>query len=130
MGRLLYTTLLILLFNLTGKAQEIDMGTVDYQLGGVYVPDIAPQYPGGVEAFKKYVADNLNPTEAGMLRVQFVVEKDGSLSSIIILKGINKKTDRRLINVLKKSPLWTPGSINGKPIRTMYTVPITVKVND
>jgi periplasmic protein TonB len=57
--------------------------------------------------------------------VQFVVEKDGSLTNIKVLRGINDTYNQEVIRLMQRSPKWQPAMINGKPVRCMYTMPIS-----
>ena len=118
-----------MLLNLNAWAQPAATDSIEKTGQILHDLDVKPEFPGGIEAFKAYIADNYKATESGKLKVQYVIEKDGSLSNIVVLEGINKKSDRRIIKLLKKCPKWTPGYQNGKPVRAMYTIPITVKVN-
>lgn len=61
----------------------------------------------------------------GKVFVQFVVEKDGSLTDIKVLRSPDESLGDEAVRVLKASPRWTPGIQNGKPVRVMYTVPIS-----
>jgi len=90
-----------------------------------------PGFPGGVQAFGKYLAANTHyPADSwkkgiqGRVIVTFVVEKDGSLSDVHIARGVADDIDREALRVIKDSPHWTPGIQNGKLVRVAYTVPI------
>ena len=90
-----------------------------------------PVFPGGLEAFYKYLQKNVkypavareNNTQ-GRVIVNFVCEKDGSLTDIKVVRGIGDGCDEEAIRVLKASPKWSPGIQNGRPVRCSYTVPI------
>lgn len=90
-----------------------------------------PEFPGGFEAFSDYLRQNLRyPVPAsengisGRVFIHFIVEKDGSLSDIRVVKGIGFGCDEEAVRVLKKSPHWQPGEQNGRKVRVMYTIPI------
>ncbi|MCD8740946.1 TonB family protein [Mucilaginibacter roseus] len=90
-----------------------------------------PAFPGGLAAFGNYLSKNIRyPAVArennvqGRVFVQFVVERDGSLTDITVLRGIGSGCDEEAVRVLKKSPKWSPGIQNGRPVRVQYTVPI------
>lgn len=90
-----------------------------------------PEFPGGVQAFGKYLASNIHyPADSrkkgiqGRVIISFVVEKDGSLSNIRIARGVADDIDREALRVIQASPRWTPGTQNGKLVRVAYTVPI------
>ena len=63
---------------------------------------------------------------SGKIIVSFVVEIDGSLSDIHIIKDLGYGTGKQIVDILKKSPKWKPGIQNGKPVRVMYNLPIVI----
>lgn len=89
----------------------------------------APQ--GGMETFYRYIAENIRyPVQArrlnveGMVFVRFVVEKDGSITDVTVVKGVGAGCDEEAVRVLKSAPPWTPGKQRGRPVRVLMTVPI------
>lgn len=95
-----------------------------------------PEFPGGVQAFGKYLASNIHyPGDSwkkgiqGRVIVSFVVEKDGSLSDVHIARGVADDIDREALRVIQASPHWRPGIQNGKLVRVAYTVPIAFTLN-
>ncbi|MBF6641796.1 energy transducer TonB [Flavobacterium sp. J49] len=93
-----------------------------------------PEFELGLEAFYKYIGTNYKiPEEVtknklkGRVFASFIVEKDGSLSNIKILRDMGYGTGEEAERVLKNSPKWKPGKIHGKPVRTMYSLPISIK---
>ena len=81
-------------------------------------------FPGGITAFYLYLKKELDyPRQAqrmgieGRVFVQFVVERDGSLTDIHVVKGIGAGCDEEAVRVLKNSPKWKPGKQRGKPVR-------------
>ncbi|UOE48939.1 TonB family protein [Mucilaginibacter sp. SMC90] len=96
-----------------------------------------PEFKGGINAFGKFLMTNIRyPKEAhdkniqGRVIATFVVEKDGALSDIKILRGIGYGCDEEALRVLKLSPEWKPGIQNGKPVRVQYSVPISFTLAD
>lgn len=90
-----------------------------------------PTFPGGISKFYEYVGNNMEyPSMArrlnvsGRVFVRFVIEKDGSLTDIQVVKGIGAGCDEEAIRVLSSSPKWTPGRQRGKNVRVYMTVPI------
>jgi TonB family protein len=90
-----------------------------------------PRFIGGLDAFRDFLIKNLKyPARAksakveGRVYCQFVVEKDGSLSNINVVRGIGYGCDEEAIRVLAISPKWNPGTQNGKTVRVSYTIPI------
>ena len=94
-----------------------------------------PEYPGGIRQFYKYVATNLRyPAQArrmgieGKVFVQFVVEKDGKLTDVQILKGIGSGCDEEALRVIKKSKAWKPGRQRGRPVKVRMIIPISFRL--
>lgn len=94
-----------------------------------------PEYPGGIGKFYQYVGQNYRiPNELqktgvnGTVIVSFVVEKDGSLTDIKVIRDLGYGTGEEAIRVLKKSKKWRPGIQKGKAVRVSYTLPIRLVV--
>lgn len=98
-----------------------------YNTAGI---EVKPEFPGGMNEFYKFIATNyVSPQEkglAGKVYVTFVVEKDGSLSDIKVLRDIGYGTGKEAIRVLKLSPKWMSGEQNGKKVRCTYSLPIAI----
>ncbi|PAW92253.1 hypothetical protein CKK33_01580 [Mucilaginibacter sp. MD40] len=97
----------------------------------------SPSFPGGVEAFGSFLAKNIRyPKEAkenniqGRVIATFIVEQDGSLSNIRIVRGIGAGADEEAVRVLAISPKWIAGVQNGHKVRVQYTVPINFALAD
>ena len=89
------------------------------------------EFPGGMEAMYAYIVKNLKYPEAakekgieGRVFVQFVIEKDGSISNVKILRGIGGGCDEAAKEMVEKMPKWKPGKQKGKPVRFQFTLPI------
>lgn len=65
----------------------------------------------------------------GRITISFVIDKDGSITNIKILRGIGFGCDKEAIRVLNKMPKWNPGKQRGKPVKVSMTLPITFKLN-
>ncbi|MDQ0640085.1 protein TonB [Pedobacter sp. W3I1] len=101
-------------------------------IGGV---DEYPEFNGGAKAWSKYMERNLRyPSRAqeegagGKVFVSFVVEKDGSITDVSVVKGIGFGCDEEAIKVIKKSPLWKPGKNKGIPVRVRYNMAINFQM--
>lgn len=99
--------------------------------------DKKPEFPGGALEFYKFIGKNFKmPAEAsknkiqGKVYIEFMVEKDGSLSEFKIVKDLGYGIGDEVIQALKLSPTWTPGSENGKPVRVLYRLPVTIENNE
>ena len=94
-----------------------------------------PSFPGGMGALMSWLSQNIKyPVIAaengveGRVTVQFVVEKDGSITDVKVAKSVDPLLDKEATRVIKSMPHWTPGRQNGSPVRVKYTVPVTFKL--
>ena len=99
--------------------------------------EVMPEYPGGAEAMMKYLSENIKyPEEAkdkgycGRVFIQFVIEKDGSVSDVKVMRSIHPLLDNESVRVVKAMPKWKPGLQKGKPVRVNYILPINFKLDD
>lgn len=95
-------------------------------------PDVKAEFTGGNEALKRYLTENLNypkgairASVSGRVFVQFIVESNGKISSIEILKGIGFLCDEEAVRLVSQMPAWKPGQKNGLAVRTINTIPIS-----
>lgn len=97
------------------------------------VVEVAPEYPGGMMALYTFIAQNVRypqkEKEAGIqgkVYVRFVVEKDGSIDHVEVIKGVTdgKGLDDEAVRVIKTLPAWAPGKQAGKAVRVYYNLPI------
>jgi TonB family protein len=110
-----------------------DKGSSTHMTDGAYqVVDVMPEFPGGDEALLKYIADSTHyPKEAkekaiqGKVIARFMVRKDGSVSNVSILKGVNALLDDEAIRVVKTLPRFTPGKLKGKKVPVWFMIPIS-----
>lgn len=93
-----------------------------------------PSFPGGDGEMVKWIADNIiYPSEVaeegvtGKVTVSFIVEKDGSITDIKVVRGKHPALDAEAVRVVKKMPKWIPGRNNGEPVRVTYMLPIPFK---
>lgn len=98
--------------------------------------EVMPEYPGGAAAFMRYLAQNVKyPTVAqengtqGIVVVQFVVDADGSVTNAHVITSVDPYLDEEALRVIKSMPRWTPGKLNGKPVRVKYTTPIKFRLS-
>lgn len=97
--------------------------------------DEPAKFPGGDEKLSEFLRTNIKyPNSAkedgtqGKVYIQFVVQKDGSLSEINLLKGIQKDCDEEAIRVVKLMPKWEPGKLKGEIVRVKFTLPIVFQL--
>lgn len=95
--------------------------------------DIHPQYPGGIAKFYEFIGQNYKVPNVknlkGKVFIQFVIEIDGSLSDIKVMRDIGYGTGMEALRVLALSPKWKPGIQYGKPVRVLYSLPINIQSN-
>ena len=94
-----------------------------------------PQFPGGQAALLEYLAKNIKyPVVAeengiqGKVIVTFVVERDGSITDVKVVKSVDPSLDKEAARVVKSMPHWIPGKQNGSAVRVKYTVPVQFKL--
>lgn len=102
--------------------EKVLTGVVEYQ----------PQFPGGIKACEQFIKENLRypDTESdvqGRVIVSFMVERDGSLSDIKVVRGLDPAFDEEALRVVKMMPKWSPGATDGKISVMRYTIPIIFK---
>ena len=95
-----------------------------------------PSFPGGISGLMTYLNQNIRyPAEAqeicvqGRVVVRFVVEKDGHISDVTVLRSVEPSLDKEAIRVVKNMPRWTPGKQGGEPVRVRFTVPVSFRLN-
>jgi len=94
-----------------------------------------PEYPGGLPALLDYLNQNVKyPEDAEKQKIEgrvlaiFVVETDGSISNVEVVKPVFPSLDAEAVRVLAAMPKWTPGKQSGKLVRVKYTVPINFQL--
>ena len=94
-----------------------------------------PQFPGGQAALLEYLSKNIKyPVVAeengvqGRVIVTFVVERDGSITDVKVVKSVDPSLDKEATRVVKSMPKWQPGKQNGSAVRVKYTVPVTFRL--
>lgn len=119
---------------------EIEKGILAYKPDDEIVEEIVSfaqeqaSFPGGEKAWSKFLKKNLKYTRQaqsqgieGRVYVQFIVEKDGSLSDIKIAKGLGAGLDEEVLRVLNLSPKWNPAKQSFRPVRFRMILPIYFK---
>ena len=95
-----------------------------------------PSFPGGISGLRTYLNQNTRyPAVAqencvqGRVVVSFVVEKDGHISDVTVLRSVDPSLDKEAIRVVRNMPRWTPGKQEGEPVRVRYNVPVSFRLN-
>ena len=94
-----------------------------------------PTFPGGDAALMKYLAENIKypvsaqkAKEQGRVVVQFIVEKDGTVTVVKTVRSVTPALDAEAVRVIKAMPKWTPGKQGGQPVRVNYNVPVSFRL--
>lgn len=122
-----------------GEKPEIfpEVGEVEGELDVYQIVEQMPEFPGGEAELFHYISKNIHyPQEAkekgiqGRVFIGFVIEKDGSVSNIRNLRGVDSELDAEAIRVVESMPRWKPGMHRGEPVRVSYQIPIVFKLED
>jgi len=123
--------MLVLLFSFMTSTAQTKKNNMVYD-----VVEVMPQFPGGQIAMLKYIMENIKyPKQImeegiqGRVTVSFIVEKDGRVSNVRLLRSVQSALDKEAIRVVKSMPKWTPGKQNGKPVRVRFNLPVMFKLN-
>lgn len=114
-------------------AQDTTKVVLEAPLGIEFI-ESKPEYPGGMDSFYKHISSNFKPPvnkdfKGGKIIVTFVIEKDGSITDIKIVRDLGFGTGKESIRVLKKAKKWKPGEQNGKKVRVQFALPISLSSN-
>jgi TonB family protein len=119
----------------TLRMDTIEKAAEDVEIFGMV--EEMPCFPGGEAKLVEYIAKNLNyPQEAiekgieGRVFVGFVIDVDGSVTDVEVMRGIGGGCDEEAVRVIKSLPKWKPGKILGELRRVSYMIPVTFKLQD
>lgn len=133
--------------NETGATEVIGTGDVVFEEPVVestgeeedkifYAVEQQAEFPGGVAAMMKFLQKNIKyPASAkrmgieGKVFVKFIVDKEGGISNIEIMKGMNADLDKEAIRVIKMMPPWKPGKQNGRAVKSQFVLPVYFKLD-
>ena len=117
---LFFTACFFVLYS--AKSQSLSMANdeiVEYN-----TVDVRPEFPGSYTNFMDFVSKNFSLPDydgpTGILKVGFVIEVDGMVSSVKVLKNLDATASNEIKKVMAKCPQWKPGEHNGKPVRVYY----------
>ncbi len=129
--------------NSTGKVAEPGEGNTNNSSAGAAAPapvkeegpveyaDVMPAFPGGNEAFQKFMQrnlvqpDDLDAGEKVVVMVRFVVEKDGTIAGATLLNSGRKDLDENVLRTVQKMPKWVPGMQHGNKVAVYFKLPVT-----
>jgi periplasmic protein TonB len=96
-----------------------------------FIVEEMPEFPGGEAALRRFIANSIKYPQIaqengiqGRVYVQFVVDRDGTITNASIARGVDASLDREALRVVNSLPKWKPGMQRGKPVKVSYTVPI------
>lgn len=99
------------------------------------VVEVMPEFPGGQGELLKFLAQSVKyPVIAqengiqGRVTASFIVEKDGSIRDVEVIRGVDPSLDVEAVRVISSMPRWTPGKQRGKEVAVKYTVPVTFRL--
>ena len=94
-----------------------------------------PTFPGGDAALMKYLSENIKYPKAaekageqGRVVVNFIVEKDGAISNVNVVRSVTPTLDAEAVRVIKAMPKWVPGKQDGQSVRVKYNVPVSFRL--
>jgi hypothetical protein len=92
--------------------------------------EVRPEFPGGHNAFMTFISSNFQMPDyegnGGTLKIEFIIEMDGIVTNVNVVKDLGGGTGAEAKRVISKSPKWTPGETRGKKVRVLYQVPIKI----
>ncbi|TGY76469.1 energy transducer TonB [Lepagella muris] len=99
--------------------------------------DVLAEFPGSMPGLMKWIGENMHYPEnaykngiQGRVIVKLVIGKDGSVKDTKIIKGVDKELDKESLRLVKSMPKWKPAEIDGKPVASYFTMPISFKIKD
>ncbi|WP_316842759.1 TonB family protein [Pedobacter gandavensis] len=118
------------------KYKDVTIDSNDTTKYDVDAVELAPIFPGGMSKFYEYIGIAFNyPKNSSLKKIEgkvflsFVVEKDGSISDLKVIRGLDPAVDEEIIRLMKASPKWIAGVRDHKYLRVNYTMPITLKLS-
>ena len=131
MKRLIFMSLMATCCLTTVLAQKTVVSQKDQKEDPFNVVEDMPEFPDGMEAMIKFISNNIQyPADAkkqkvdGRVLVNFVVEKDGSITEVKVIKPTFPSLDAEAVRVVKAMPKWKPGYQKGQAVRVQFTMPI------
>jgi TonB family protein len=117
------------------KKTSLTINNDEIETDSVYsIPQVSPIFPGGQNALRSFFAKNIITPESdgkgvkGKVFVRFMVKKNGELTKIYLVKGLNEACNKEAIRVIKKMPSWIPATQEGNVVSCWYTLPIYFEI--
>ena len=119
----------------TEEVVETNQAIQEEEIVNFYVIEEKPEFPGGEEAMMKWIAANVKYPEiakengvTGKVFIQFVINKDGKVVDVEVLRGVDPYLDKEAKRVVSDMPAWTPGKQRGKTVKVSFQLPINFKL--
>lgn len=100
-----------------------------------FIVEEMPEFPGGEAALRRFIANAIKYPQIaqengiqGRVYIQFVVDRDGSVTQASVARGVDSSLDKEALRVVNSLPKWKPGMQRGKPVKVSYTVPINFQL--
>jgi protein TonB len=122
-------TLLLLFYSIDSFSQTVEK-VEDNNIYNTAGLNTKPEFPGGLDKLNSLVNESYLktfPAEVkGRVYAIFVIEKDGSLSDVKILRGVDAVKAKELIRILENLPKWNPGKVKDQIVRVLYSIPLVI----
>ncbi|SDN09043.1 TonB family C-terminal domain-containing protein [Daejeonella rubra] len=116
-------------------SESIELPSINSEHGIIDTIIVQPEFPGGINGWSQYLSSTIKyPAEAkknnvqGRVIVSFIIQKDGSLADIKVLRGVGSGLDEEAVRVISESPKWKPGTKDREPVNVAFTIPIQFKL--
>jgi TonB family protein len=117
------------------KSMVVQTDTISENVVFGDIPEQMPSFRGGIQKLQEFINENIQYTEEmnetcaqGRVIVQFVIEKDGTVTNPKVVRSIDPLFDKEALRIVSIMPKWIPARRNGNVIRTTYVVPVTFRV--
>lgn len=115
---------------------EVQQEEENEEIVNFYVIEEKPEFPGGNDAMMVWVNKNVKYPEIakengvqGKVFIQFVIGKDGKVSDVQVIRGVDPSLDKEAVRVIQSMPAWKPGKQRGKPVKVSFQLPINFKLS-
>lgn len=128
MKKIIFVFLVFMTWNMNYSQSSLNVVSAPFDFD---VVDVRPEFPGGYNAFMKFVIKNFKMPDvedlSGTIKVSMLITNDGSIKDIKILNDLGHGTGEQVLAILKNCPKWIPGQQDGKPANVIYKFPITIR---
>ena len=121
--------------NVEDKVEAVLIEQQEEEVKTIRELDDLPVFPGGMSQLVRWLTQNLkypetakNEKVSGKVVVSFVINADGVVTDVKLVKPVDQRLDREALRVVRMMPKWQPGLINGKPCKTLVNLPIVFKL--